>query len=70
MKTISRDQGFIGLLALLITVAIIALVAMRGDLFGGKSIVEQKQGYNQDIQAAQNAKALMEQRSKEAAENN
>jgi len=62
------SSGFIGLLALLIAVAIIAILIVRSDLFSrspdGKNTIE---GGFDAIDAAKNAKYLIEQHSKEAA---
>ncbi|HTE48376.1 MAG TPA: hypothetical protein VK675_00515 [Candidatus Paceibacterota bacterium] len=65
---IKFNRGFIGLLALLICVAIIAIIIIRSDLFSG-----QKDGKNtieggfDAIDAAKNAKNLIEQHSRDAA---
>ena len=59
--------GFIGLLALLICVAIIAILIVRSDLFSGnkdgKNTIEQGMDA---IDAAKNAKNLIEQHTREA----
>ncbi len=63
------NGGFVGLLALLIVVAIIAFLIVRTDLFtgekGGKNIIEQG---TSAIDQAKDVKALIEDNSRKAIE--
>ncbi|MBP9715049.1 MAG: hypothetical protein KBD52_00985 [Candidatus Pacebacteria bacterium] len=75
------NRGFIGLIALLISVAIIALIIVRTDLFGGSTSIDEdgnevknpdvnmiEGGFNA-IDKARDAKNLIEENNRKAVEN-
>jgi uncharacterized membrane protein len=75
------NGGFIGLIALLISVAIIALIVVRTDLFGGSTSIDEngnevknpdvnmiEGGFNA-IDKARDVKNLIEENNRKAVEN-
>ncbi len=67
---VNTNKGFIGLIALLISVAIIALIVVRTDLFSPakekKSMIEVG---TDAIDEARNVKVLIEENNRKAVEN-
>lgn len=63
-----HQGGFVGILTVLIAVAILNFIMVRGDLFGGKDIKQQKESYKEDVDAAKATKDMIEKRSEEASQ--
>jgi hypothetical protein len=69
MKGVYKKRGgYVGLLGLLITVALISILVWRSDLFGGakqKTIIEQD---TKAIDSAQQVKQILEKQSRQTSE--